>query len=1254
MNDQPPDRYAIELQRLTAALQESEMRLSAIINSPMDGIISADEKGRITLFNPAAEKLFRCSAAQAMGLRLDRFIPAAYHAVCSEDGSGAGETELQSANLAPGALTGIRADGSEFPLEASISEIELAGRKLLTVILRDITERKQAELAVIRSEESLARAQQIAHLGDWDQDFVTDNLRWSDEVFRIFGAPPQSFPPTGETFFAMVHPEDVDSIKNAVAEAIRSRLPYSLDHRIVRRDGELRYVHEQAEILYDRTGQAVRMVGTVQDITERKRTEALAIGQRRVMEMIAQNAPPNETLDVLLKTIEADSDKMLCSILLLDADGIHLRHASAPRLPAEYTKAIDGTAIGPNVGSCGTAAFRRQPVFVEDIDSDPLWKDYRELALSHGLRACWSTPIFDAGQQVLGTFAIYYRGPARPRPRELRLIDIATQTAAICITRHRTEAALRESEERLQSVVENLTEGLILSDLEGRILHCNRPGFEMHGFDNLNECLKDLPYFEQIFEISTIQGAVLQIGQWPLSRVIAGEHLRDVELRLRRIGTDWERFFSYGGAIVREPSGKRLAFVTVTDITDRKRAEQRLAAQAAVSRVLAETVSLSEATPKIIRALCEAEGWEFGAIWEVDHRTNVLRCVDVWHRPDLALDMLAKTTRGLTLARGAALPGRVWETGGPLVAPQFEPDVRQDTNRNGAAIAEQAGLRVAVGFPILVRGQVTGVVHFLAREVHGPDAFLFDRLAVIGSQIGQFIERRQAEEKVQRFLSSSPAVIYALEIGAGLFRHTWTSDNVMALTGYLVDEAAGLKWWVRNIHDEDRDRILAAHPMPYQIEHQVLEYRFRRKDGSYFWMHDEKRLLRDPSGRPAEIIGSWSDVTERVELEEQLRQSQKMDAVGRLAGGVAHDFNNLLTVVLGFCDLLLARLPEGDSRSELVRAIQQAGERAATLTRQLLAFSRKQMLETRVLDLNEVVVNVERMLARLIGEDIVMTAVLSPLLTRVKVDPTQIEQVLINLAVNARDAMPYGGKLTIETHDVELDAEYCRLHAEFKPGKYTLLSVSDTGGGMTPEVRGRVFEPFFTTKEVGKGTGLGLATVFGIIKQSEGQIEVYSEVGVGTCFKIYLPAIVEAAAPLPSGLEAESVRKGSETVLLVEDEEGVRKIAKLAIENYGYAVLEASNGPEAIEVVAGHGGPIDLLVTDVVMPGMSGRELVAFLKVNQPHLKVLFMSGYVDDAVIRHGIIGATDAFLQKPFSPRALAGRVREILDANLDAAAS
>src|SRR5437660_3763211 len=429
-------------------------------------------------------------------------------------------------------------------------------------------------------------------------------------------------------------------------------------------------------------------------------------------------------------------------------------------------------------------------------------------------------------------------------------------------------------------------------------------------------------------------------------------------------------------------------------------------------------------------------------------------------------------------------------------------------------------------------------------------------------------------------------------------------------------------------------------------EYDEVEATWKRQDGRLLTVQLSVRAVRN-GARQVEYYETFvRDVTDQRRLQQQLVQSQKMEAVGRLAGGIAHDFNNLLTVITSYSELLLEDLGREDAKREDVEQIRKAAGGAAALTRQLLAFSRQQVLEPKVVSLSAVVSGVEKMLRRVLGEDVDLGTVLDPDLGSVKADVGQLEQVLMNLAVNARDAMPTGGKLTIETANVEHDPDYARDQEAAAVRRFAMLAVSDTGCGMDEATKARILQPFFTTKEPGKGTGLGLATVYGIVKQAGGLIWVYSEPGQGTSFKIYLPE-VDATAERTTAVAGARAPRGTETVLLVEDAAAVRAVTKQVLERQGYVVLEAPDGEAALRLAQQHRGPIHLLLTDVVMPRVSGRELAERLTQVRPDMRVLYASGYTDDSVVRHGILELGTAYLQKPFSPESLARKVRDVLDA-------
>jgi two-component system, cell cycle sensor histidine kinase and response regulator CckA len=638
-------------------------------------------------------------------------------------------------------------------------------------------------------------------------------------------------------------------------------------------------------------------------------------------------------------------------------------------------------------------------------------------------------------------------------------------------------------------------------------------------------------------------------------------------------------------------------------------------------------------------------------------------------------------------------------------------------------------------------------------------------------------ERKRAEEalwaaneNLNQLLEHSPVVLYRLRVDGEDLVPVMVTGNVKRFCGFDVAETLQYSWWIANLHPEDRDRAIASERTVVESGESRCEYRLRHKDGSYRWVEDNERLVRGTQGQPSEVVGVWTDITERkrVEeallhsaekyrdlfenasygifrstpdgqlldvnpafvkmlgydskpdllrmnlcsdiyrspqrraeilkqhetdgrqilaeaefrrkdgqvlkvrmngrevrnaagelqcyevmaedvtqqrnLEEQLRQVQKMEAVGQLSGGVAHDFNNLLNVIMGYTQLALDHTLPHDQRHRQLEQVLAASERATSLTRQLLAFSRKQVLEPRLITLDSAIDEAEKMLRRLLGEDIRLVLQHSTRRDMVKVDPGQMLQVIINLAVNARDAMPGGGTLSIETSVTELDEFYCRSHSELAPGRYVMLAVSDTGCGMDPHIKSRIFEPFYTTKPKGKGTGLGLSTVYGIVKQSGGHIAVYSELGKGTSFKIYFPTVQNAATATPPMMRAESYRGGNETVLVVEDDRALREFALEQLKSLGYEVLAASHGEEALAITQRQS--IDLLLTDVVMPGMNGRQLAERIALLQPAVRTLYVSGYTENAITHDGVLDPGIAFLGKPYKAADLACRVRELLD--------
>ena len=505
--------------------------------------------------------------------------------------------------------------------------------------------------------------------------------------------------------------------------------------------------------------------------------------------------------------------------------------------------------------------------------------------------------------------------------------------------------------------------------------------------------------------------------------------------------------------------------------------------------------------------------------------------------------------------------------------------------------------------------------------------------------------RNEAEAKYRALIEQVAAISYIAEIGVNGEWH-YVSPQIGSIIGYSPEEwLSGSREWIRHVHPEDHALVEAAEAASHRGDPFQAEYRLIRKDGRVIWVSDTAVVVRD-SQNHALMEGIIVDITERKQLEVQLQQSRRMEAVGRLAGGIAHDFNNLLTIIKGYTELALNRAGiRAELRSDIER-VEDASERAAALVRQLLAFSRRQVLQPKNLDLNGIVLGLDKLLRRLMGEDIEMKTLVGENVGTLKADPGQVEQVIMNLVVNARDAMPNGGRLTIETANVELDASYARDHTTVRPGRYVMLAVTDTGVGMDAETAAHIFEPFYTTKGGASGTGLGLATVYGIVKQSGGYIWVYSEPGKGSSFKVYLPRVDEAAETPQAAKKKTPARKGTETILLVEDEPAVRELTRMVLAAQGYSVVEALNPEDAERLSENHGTQIHLLLTDVVMPGVSGRELAKRITARHPRMRVLYMSGYTHNVIASGGTLETGIAFLQKPFTPAGLVDKVRDVLD--------
>jgi two-component system, cell cycle sensor histidine kinase and response regulator CckA len=786
---------------------------------------------------------------------------------------------------------------------------------------------------------------------------------------------------------------------------------------------------------------------------------------------------------------------------------------------------------------------------------------------------------------------------------------------------------------RAGEVVYHAEEGIVTISARGLVLDLNPAAEKLFGYRAAE--VANQPISLLLGEPPTQERSNLLRDTLPAGSILGlAAGAREV-LGVRKNGETFALELTGNSMLVGEEA-ESVAFVR--DVSKRKRAQRYLLAHYTATCVLAEAGSLREAVPRILQALGEALQWDAVTYWGVDPIRGIAFQRREYRSPTAEAGCDSEPVP--TCPRGRGLVGRVWASGQPVWS--------EDPEETGGSSV----FRGAFGFPVLVGNDVSGVLTVASSQPQKRDEQLLGVMAELGKQLGHFVARKRQEEALhettqtlQSLVNAAPVAIHLVDPEEKV--RLW-NPSAERIFGWPAGEVLGgpLPLLVPEPADGSDSTVT---PAPVGAQGAGLPTRCRRKNGQSIEVSLSTTPLRDGAGNVVGVLGIGMDLTEQRNLEHQLRQAQKMEAVGQLAGGIAHDFNNLLTVINGYCSVLLAEEGLGAQVKGCLNEVQKAGDRAAGLTRQLLAFSRKELARPRLLDLNETVANVKMMLRRLIGEDIRLSTRLDRGLGCVCADPGQLEQVLVNLVVNARDAMPAGGELSIETRAVTVGPEGAAV-PELAPGRYARLTARDTGCGMDVRTLARAFEPFFTTKEVGKGSGLGLATVYGIVKQSGGHVAATSAVGKGTTFDVYLPIVRGTPAPghLGDGEEVPSVAvpAGKETVLLAEDEDGLRALARRVLQAKGYTVLEANNGEEALRLAERSGGTIDLLVTDVVMPHTGGRAAAEALTSRYPSVKVLYMSGYTDDEILRNGVLRSDHCFLSKPFSPDELLHKVREVLD--------
>lgn len=996
--------------------------------------------------------------------------------------------------------------------------------------------------------------------------------------------------------------------------------------------------------------------------------------ERLVLRDIAKGVPLAEVLDKLLRVVEADaSTKMRASILFVSEDGQRLLHGAAPSLPDAYNAAVHGIAIGEGVGSCGTAIARAAPVYVTDIAVDPLWADFRDLALSFGLRACWSTPIQAAEGEILGTFAVYYDEPRTPVEADMQAIAFITQTAALAIERHRSDEALRQSTAELKRVNEELERRVELErewvdQMPGFIAILDGPE---HRFSYANQSYQTL--FNREVAGKTVRDVLPDIADQGFYELLdqvyaSGEAVTIHGMKISLDGADRDLYLNFIYQPMRDSAGQVTGiFAGGYDVTDQHRADIRRAALIRLTDDIRDLDSPDDIAFAAARILGETLNVSRAGYGTIDTSNETISIERDWNAPGI------ESLAGVLKFRDYGTYIKDLKRGKTVV---FSDAYKDPRTKSGADALKAISAQAVINMPVTEHGLFVALLylnHETAREWPADDLSFVrevaERTRTASERARVAKELRELNDQLERRVADALAeqriLADIVETTDAFIQVSDLDFNWLAINRASADEFEK----IFGVRPKAGDNMLAVLEDMPDDQLAVKRVWSRALAGESFTLTDEfgnakiDRRCYEMNFRPLRaddgtLIGAYQfvfDVTERLrdqarlrEAEAQLRQAQKMEAVGQLTGGVAHDFNNMLAVVSGSLELLDRRIGNDDPRSKrhIASAIE-AARRSSNLTQRLLAFSRQQPLQPDILNPNRLVSGMSELFIHSLGAQVQLETVLSAGTWNIHADQNQLESVLLNLAVNARDAMPEGGRLTIETQNTHLDERYTADEVGVSPGQYVLIAVTDTGTGMTPDVIAKAFDPFFTTKEVGKGTGLGLSQVYGFVKQSGGHIKVYSEVGEGTTIKIYLPRYI---GQLRSEDEANSVHQlvtaeEQELILVVDDEAIVRQFSVEALTDLGYRVLAADGAAQALRILRDR-PDVDLLFTDIVMPETNGRKLADRVREEWPGLPIIFTTGYTRNAIVHNGILDVGVELISKPFTIEQLATKVRTVLD--------
>jgi PAS domain S-box-containing protein len=1189
-----------ERKQAEEALRESEEKYRYLVERANDGITIIQDS-IVQYANPRVAEMWGGSVEEVIGTRFTDYIDPDELPKVAE----LYRRRVAGESVAPTYETvARRRNGEKVYVELNAGVITYQGRPADLVIVRDITERKRAEEALRESEQ---RYRQLFE-GIGDAVMVCNSqgrfVDCNEATLKRLGYSREDLVRLGAA--DIVHPDFHQLMKDnqeriwAGATTVVESAHRCKDGRVIPVEVNARRIEYQGK---------PAILAVVRDITERVRAEEALQETNAYLENLFNyaNAPiivwdPQFHITRFNHAFEALTGRRADEVI-----GKSLEILFPPTLVASSMELIKKTLRGE----------RWEVVEINILHRDGsvrtvLWNSATIFALDG------TTPVATIAQGQ----------------------DITE--------RKRAEEALAHERDLLHTLMDNLPDAIYFKDADGRFTRINKAQAERFGLSDPAQAVDKTDF--DFFTAGHAQPAyddeqeIIRSGQ-PL----VGKEEKETWPDGR------QTWVSTTKLPLRDNQGHMIGTFGVSrDITERKRAEEEIHRRNRELGVLNQIIAASatSAEPEaILEVACRELAEAFGMPQATAALLNEKKTEAVVVAEHFSAASEQRVTQEPLTAVGQAIPVE----GNPVFQYLLsrQRSLMVDDAQNDPRLApihdlmRQRGTVSLLILPLIIGSEVVGSLGLEATEPRHFSAEDVNLAWSVADQVAGALARARLARTHQRLITAIEQAAESVVITDTGGTILYVNPAFERVSGYSRAEAVGQH--TRTVKPGKQDGSFHQKMQAVLRAGETWQGRLvsKKKDGTLYTEEATISPVRDESGAIVSFVAVMRDVTREVQLEEQYRQAQKMEAVGRLTAGIAHDFNNLLTAINGFAELMQFQLPPDDPLQESLGKILGAGRRAADLVRQLLAFSRKQIMEPQVLDLNAVVSDMDKILRRIIGEDIELKTALAPDLWPVKVDPAQIEQVIVNLAVNARDAMPNGGHLTIETANALLDEDYTARHLDVSPGEYAVLAVSDNGLGMSKEVKTHLFEPFFTTKEAGKGTGLGLATVYGIVEQSGGTIWVYSEAGHGTTFKIYLPRAEGAVAPLTRSDRAGELPRGMETVLLVEDDPAVRDLMARVLRQQGYAVLEAADGQEALRLARQHGGKIHLLLTDVVMPGLSGMALARQLAPLQPGMELLFMSGYADNAVVQHSMLDAGVAFLQKPFSSLALARKVRQVLDA-------